>query len=113
MLYCCLLNHGTLGPQMSIVYCTPSPLGDIKVSTAEVDDMSIIFISAKREKSQSFIKIDECGNLWKPLKKRKNLIFNNEFRGLKMAEINSNLNHMSFFSRKTIFVSDSSIFIHI
>ena len=67
------------------------------MSAAEVGDKSNIFISTYSEISESFIKTDECRDLWKPLKKHKNLIFNNEFQGLNMAEINSNLNHKSFF----------------
>jgi len=34
------------------------------VSKTEVGDKSNIFINTQREKPQSFIKIDECGNLW-------------------------------------------------
>jgi len=79
----------------------PTSISITKVSTAEVDDRSDIFISFI-----SFIKIDECRNLWKALKKCKNPIFNNKFRGLKISEINSNLNHIIILSRKAIFVSD-------
>ena len=57
-------------------------LGVVVVSKPRVGDMPIVFIFKKYAKSQIFMKINECTNLWRPFKKCQNLMLKIEFSSL-------------------------------
>ena len=83
-------------------------LGVVVASTTRVGDMPIVFIFQKYAKSQIFMKINKCTNLWRPFKKCQNLILKIEFSSLQGPEIHPNLVSLTFFVRESFSVSGPS-----